>query len=201
MPSSLLGRAFASCLAVLCLFALVLPAAAGLHVEGGSSRAPLFRTLYDKLPDCWKTDREVIVREVSDREMRRLIAEDKRMSREEEDDMVVQGFYDNDGDGKSPIVITLRSSLSADEARMVFTHEYGHYVWDDLLTKGDRNSYGELWQKQRRRGRLITRYAGDSREEGFAEAFAYFLRDPDRLRRKDVESFLYLDVLVQQEEP
>jgi hypothetical protein len=201
MSLSSLGRALAPCLAVLSLCALALPAAAGLHVEGNSSRASLFRGLYDKLPACWKTDREVIVREVSDREMRRLIAEDKRSNREDEGDMVVQGFYDNDGDEESPIIITLRSSLTAEDARMVFTHEYGHFVWDEMLTKGDRSSYSDLWEKQRRRGRLITRYAKDSREEGFAEAFAYFLREPERLRRRDVESFLYLDVLAQQDEP
>ena len=38
----------------------------------------------------------------------------------------------------------------------------------------------------------MTEYAGDSDEEGFAEAFAYFIRKPGILRRLDGRSSIFM---------
>ena len=71
-------------------------------------------------------------------------------------------------------------------------HEYGHYVWFDLLTKNDRNRYGALYARQKAAHKLVTPYAADSVEEGFAEAFAADLADPALLLRADPLSAQFL---------
>lgn len=73
-----------------------------------------------------------------------------------------------------------------------FAHEYGHYVWFDLLTKDDQKHYRDIYEHQKSLHHLVTSYAGVSLEEGFAEAFAVSLTDPAALGRRDPASARFL---------
>ncbi len=171
------------------------PVLAALRVDEEAPHASLWRSLYAEMPGCWKTPRLVVLRELSDADMDRLIARKQQGAGDaREDDSVIDGCYENGGQQEDDsATITLRDTLSGEEAVLVFTHEYGHHVWDEILTNGERARYERLWRQQKRAHRLVTEYAGDSEEEGFAEAFAYYLRRPTRLRQRDPASWQFLN--------
>ena len=104
-----------------------------------------------------------------------------------EDDGEIDGVFVND-----PPQIVLRVPVSGQIDFSTFAHEYGHYVWFDLLTKDDRKRYKALYDKQKSARRLVTDYAAESVEEGFAEAFSYDITDPASLRRQDSLSYQFL---------
>lgn len=185
--------------AVLCLAGTIpslihpMPASAELRFRADSLHAPVWKRLYDRMAAVWKADRPVEVREVSDREMDRIV-ERTEGRRGQRDDSIVDGCYNGDGEEEtSPGHITLRASLRGADAEMVFTHEYGHYVWDEILSDTDRSGYRRLWREQRHADHLVTSYAAEDVEEGFAEAFAYYLRKPETLRRRDSRSWAFLN--------
>jgi hypothetical protein len=159
-----------------------------------TSHAALWRKLYDQFPEAWKSREVVVVREVSDREMDRLVREHgDGPSRDSEDEDEVQGFFEYTGPREDLPTITLRESLSDAEAGFVFTHEYGHFVWEEKLTQREQDDYFRIWNRQRRAKRLVSPYADDSVAEGFAEAFAYYLRKPGQLHRRDGLSEEFLE--------
>ncbi len=92
--------------------------------------------------------------------------------------------------------ITLLQTLRGEEAELVFAHEYGHYVWDRMLSLQDRADYRRAWTKEKRARRLVTRYAGEDEEEGFAEDFAHYILKLDVLRRRAPESSSFLAALA-----
>ncbi len=92
----------------------------------------------------------------------------------------------------NPPRIMLRVPESGKLDFYTFAHEYGHYVWFALLTKGDRKRYEVLYDKQKAAHRLITDYAAESVEEGFAEAFAAETSTPATLLHQDPLSFRFL---------
>jgi len=158
-----------------------------------TGRAALWRKLYDAFPQPWKSRDVVVVREVSDREMDRLVREHgDDNSRDSADDDEVQGYFEFTGPREETPLIVLRDSLTEPEATFVFSHEYGHYVWEELLTKRDQDEYFRIWNSRRRDKRLVSTYAGDSVVEGFAEAFAHYLRRSAQLHRKDPDSEQFL---------
>jgi hypothetical protein len=57
-----------------------------------------------------------------------------------------------------------------------------------------------IWEQQRRNRSLVSEYAEDSVEEGFAEAFAHLLRKPERLHRRDPLSEAFLNDLLPPQE-
>lgn len=133
----------------------------------------------------------VVVREISDEDMDRFV--ERFEGPDDRSGSFVDGCYQGDLDSQDQAGrITLRQSLSGDAAALVFVHEYGHYVWENLLTAGDRGHYKRIWREQKRARRLITEYAEESDEEGFAEAFAYYIRRPASLRRMDSRSWRFL---------
>lgn len=185
--------------AVLCspsYFYRPISAAASLRIAEGSPHASLWRRLYEKMPAPWKTDRAILVEEVSDAEMEGLVARSGEANRADDDSVVDGCFIDGGENEGDPARITLRETLEGEEAGLVFTHEYGHFVWDSLLTNSQRTRYQRLWKTQKRAGHLVTEYAGDSEEEGFAEAFAYYLRKPETLRHSDEASWQFLHGLL-----
>jgi hypothetical protein len=102
----------------------------------------------------------------------------------------------NDIDGvfeDSPPRVTLRMSGSSMPDMFTFAHEYGHYVWFDLLSGSDRKRYQAIYQKQRSQRHLVTEYAGTNVEEGFAEAFSFYVAAPSMLAHRDLESSRFLD--------
>jgi hypothetical protein len=195
------SRAFAiSCKTVLLVGILALNLCAARSDDrliANGPRASFWRTIYDKFPKAWKSGRPLVVREVSDREMDRLVAQTENGDdQDQNDDSVVQGFYDRGKRDSDPDSITMRASLKSEEAGFVFTHEYGHMIWDEVLTRNDRREYGRIWTEQHRRHRLVTEYAADSVEEGFAEAIAAWMRTPEKLKRRDMDSWQFVDDLA-----
>ncbi len=187
-----------SLIALTALAGALYPAHAVLKVSTEAPRAALWQQLYDHMPTWWKSKHTVVLREVTDEEMDRLVAEDQHRSPSslQDDDSVVDGYYQCAGDDGSIPVITLRRTLRADAAELVFTHEYGHFVWDEKLTADERGEYRRLWVHQRRAHHLVTEYAADSPEEGFAEAYAYFIRRPAILERRDEDSYKYFQTVT-----
>jgi hypothetical protein len=102
-------------------------------------------------------------------------------------DEEVDGVFTDD-----PPQIFLRVSDPAQIDYATFAHEYGHYVWFDLLSKGDRKKYKAIYDRQKSAHRLISEYAAESLEEGFAEAFSTNIVDPESLLHQDPLSYQFL---------
>lgn len=91
-----------------------------------------------------------------------------------------------------PPRITLRVAEGEEPDTYTFAHEYGHYVWYDLLTPADRDRYAAVYKRQKAAHRLVTRYAQTDAEEGFAEAFSFYVSEPPLLRHRDPASYQFL---------
>jgi len=186
---------FAKIGAVLALACITLtPVHAQIRFKADTAHGGLWRRLYSQLPAAWKARDLVYIREVTDDDMDRFV--ERFEGPNSKDNSVVDGCYQaNLTSADTAGQITLRQSLRGENAALVFVHEYGHYVWSNVLTDADRARYRRVWREQKRNHSLITEYAGDSDEEGFAEAFAYFVRKPGTLRRIDGRSSKYFSEL------
>jgi hypothetical protein len=100
----------------------------------------------------------------------------------------VDGIYQNES-----TTITLRQTRDSALLCRTFAHELGHFVWQRVLTDNDRKQYATLYAGQKLARSLVTPYAATSVEEGFAEAFSYFLTDPSLLSRRDSLSSTFLE--------
>ena len=176
-------------------FFLLLPmAGAQLRFRTDSMHAALWRKVYTQLPPAWKAREFVYVREITDARMDRFIEQFEGAN--DRTDSIIDGCYQKHADPEEMAgSITLRESLHGESAALVFIHEYGHYVWGNVLNSVERSRYRRLWRDQKRANRLVTDYAGESDEEGFAEAFAYFIRRPATLRRQDPRSSRFLETV------
>jgi len=103
----------------------------------------------------------------------------------------VDGIYQN----SSP-TITLRVASPADDISANFTHEYGHYVWFNVLSPAQRGEYAKLYETQRSSHHLVTQYAAVSVEEGFAEAFSFYVRQNSVLAQCDASSCCFLQTTL-----
>jgi hypothetical protein len=177
-------------------------ALAGPSFTRNDGNAVQWRRVYDQMPNAWKTDRLIVVREVTEWQMDRLVSSTGGDSDPRYSDTVVDGCYQRGGpDEEAYGTISMRETLHGELAAFVFAHEYGHYVWDDLLTEAQRLSYARLWRAQKRAGHLVTDYAADSVEEGFAEAVAHYVRKPAVLRRRDPRSAAFIADLLAHSKP
>ena len=104
------------------------------------------------------------------------------------DDDEIDGVFVN-----APPQIILRIPPSGKLDYPTFAHEYGHYVWFNLLSKDDRNQYKFIYKHQKSAHKLITDYAYESVEEGFAEAFSADIIHPAALRHQDELSYQFLN--------
>jgi hypothetical protein len=100
----------------------------------------------------------------------------------------VDGVYEN-----GPPRIAIRQNSDGDVDDFTFGHEYGHYVWFNLLSASDRQRYQRLYDHLKSSGHLVTRYAGTNVEEGFAEAFSFYLAAPPILAHRDPASYQFLN--------
>ena len=119
---SLFGFATLFLLSLLCPLCAV-SANAALQMSRESAHAALYRKLYEQMPAIWKSRLPLLVREVSDREMDRLVRARDDSPRSQNDDSDVEAFYELNDDADSVPTITVRESLSDLEAGFVFTHE------------------------------------------------------------------------------
>lgn len=147
--------------------------------------------VFERIPSRLRPVRDVVVREVSDAEMDRLVRDDSE-GEARIDDSVVDGMFFVD-DGQPTIV--LRRSLAGEDAVQVFAHELGHAVWDTQLSAAERRRFVSAYRRARAAARLVTEYAGESASEGFAEAYAFFVLKPAVLKRRDPLSFAVLESL------
>lgn len=108
-------------------------------------------------------------------------------SNSEGDDDEIDGVFVN-----HPPRIMLRIPPSGTLDFDTFAHEYGHYVWFNLLSPDDRKRYKTLYDKQKSAHKLVTEYAVEGVEEGFAEAFAADINAPTTLLRTDSLSYRFL---------
>lgn len=163
-----------------------------LSFSPGSFHQKELRRLHDQIPTTWRPRRRLLVQEVSEEELERLLAERESPLRALEV-LDIDGFYHGGGDNpEEAATITLRETLGKEQALRVFSHEYGHFVWDEKLNEARRASYRRLWQAQKRARALLNPYAAESAEEGFAEIFSLFVREPARLQRLDQRSWQFL---------
>lgn len=105
------------------------------------------------------------------------------------------GEDDGDVDGvfvDSPPRITLRIPDGGEPDMYTFAHEYGHYVWFDQMSESDRRHYRDIYDRQKAQNHLVTRYAATDCDEGFAEAFSFYVAEPPLLARRDPASFQFL---------
>ncbi len=174
----------------------ILPARATLRITGDSPHASTWQRLYDQFSDVFKSKNVLVVREVSDDEMDELVGEHERDLQHtgNSDQGVVDAFFQSAQSERDPTPsITIRRMLPEGAAAFIFTHEYGHFVWYSKLNREQRSGYTRLWKQQRRAGKLVTKYASEDEYEGFAEAFAFYVRNPGKLKRLDLESWKFLD--------
>jgi hypothetical protein len=166
--------------------------------EPETRQTSIWKSVLSRMPRTWKDARRVEVYWVSDREMDRLVAEQEDEDQQQGEDSTIQGFYDRARDARSPASITIRANLSRDEATFVLSHEYAHMVWDEVMSRRQRMEYRRIWEDQRRSRRLVSRYATESAEEGFAEAVASYLLQPERLNRRDEYSYRFVQDLIRE---
>jgi len=97
-----------------------------------------------------------------------------------DDDGDIDGVFESD-----PNRITLRDSSADGPDTFTFAHEYGHYVWFHMLSKANRDQYKKLYDRQRAANQLVTHYASTDVQEGFAEAFSFYICSPVLLEHRD----------------
>ncbi len=175
------------------------PSRADLHMDDSAAHAARWREVYDGLPSCWKSERTIAVRELSDEEMIDFITRHGGNATANRSGAwsTVDGCYQKGCRGAT-VAGTIRLCVESDsvDAQLVFAHEYAHFIWSEKLTRANRAAFRRLWLQQKRSGHLITNYARDSPEEGFAESAGFFVRQASVLLDRDPASYSFLRGLV-----
>lgn len=175
------------------LYLSLLPAHADLVLDDNTPHKDLWTKVYSSLPPSWRTIKKIVVEVVSKQEMQSLFEQTWGHPSNEK----VDGCYYLGGDRlDADATILLLNTLDEVDAQKVFAHEYGHFVWDHLLSQEDRERYTIVWSAQRNRHCLVTPYAYTSVEEGFAEAFADYLFQRAQLHTADPRSERFLSQLA-----
>ena len=147
------------------------------------------------IPEPFRTRDRMQVRLYGDRQMEEYLnptpddRQQQHQSNNAGDTSDIDGVFED-----SPPRVTLRMSGAAMPDMFTFAHEYGHYVWFDLFTGMDRRRYETIYKRQRAQHHLVTAYASTDLEEGFAEAFSFYVADPVTLAHRDADSGHFLDV-------
>lgn len=179
--------------AILLLTVLLAPCSAHAQIVVNGPATPTARALThwfgQHVPARFTPKDRFTVFPVSDSGMNAYLrAEDPDGDQNSQDeDGTIDGIFEND-----PPRITLRVSDPAAPDYATFAHEYGHYVWCRLFSGSDRKHYQALYRTQKAAHHLVSEYAETDSEEGFAEAFSFFLVDPARLERLDPASSRFL---------
>lgn len=174
---------------------LLAPSRAGAQIVVTGPATPAARSLTAwftrHIPARFQARGRFEVNPLSDAEMRDYLrANDDGRDQDQSahaDDGDIDGVFEADPDR-----ITLRIPSSGRPDLYTFAHEYGHYVWFNLLSRDDKRRYEGLYRRQKAAHHLVTRYAQTDTEEGFAEAFSFYLNDPALLLRRDVLSSQFL---------
>ncbi|MDR3709371.1 MAG: hypothetical protein P4L33_13810 [Capsulimonadaceae bacterium] len=164
---------------------------ADLAIQGGSqAQQQLLRQIFtSRIPAPLRQGATLFVNILTDRQMNAYIhyGNSAHMSSNDAAD-AIDGIFED-----GPPTITLRGATDQCALPFTFVHEFGHFFWQNGLTKTDRSRYGEVYSKQKRAHSLITEYAATDVHEGFAEAFSYYILSKTTLRHRDPLSCAYLD--------
>lgn len=143
------------------------------------------------LPACFQARDRVALYPLNDRDMdhysKSVGLEDGASYESDNGDGEIMGLF---ADRQKRISVRVASNGAMD--LQTLTHEYGHYVWFHVFSKDDRKQYKELYKRQAASRALVSNYAETNLEEGFAEAFAFYIEQPDKLKSRDSASFQYL---------
>lgn len=141
------------------------------------------------IPQRFRAVSRLSVRELPETQMNLYLHDGStEASHSEGDDLGdVDGVYES-----RPDRMALRLPPAGKVDMYTFAHEYGHYVWFRLLSESDRARYGVLYKHVRLSGHLVTPYAQNGVEEGFAEAFSFYVAQPPILAARDPASFQFL---------
>jgi hypothetical protein len=152
------------------------------------------------IPACFRPKSDVVVRQLTDSEMNAYLnsgnpgnQNDRSGNDDSNDD--IDGVFEND-----PARITLRLPNTGQLDMFTFAHEYGHFVWFNLMSRDDHKKYEAIYNHQRAVHHLVTRYASTDLEEGFAEAFSFYVGEPEILQHRDAASYDFLAAWEQQAE-
>lgn len=146
------------------------------------------------IPAVFHPQTDVVVRQLDDSEMNAYLDGNQqggnsndRSSSDDNDNSDIDGVFEND-----PPRITLRLPETGSPDMFTFAHEYGHFVWFDLFSGQDRKEYAAIYKKQLASHHLVTRYAATNLEEGFAEAFSFYINEAPVLNHRDPASYAFL---------
>lgn len=141
------------------------------------------------IPMRFRATSRLTIRELPEADMNAYLhGGSEEASHSEGDDLGdVDGVYES-----RPDRMALRLPPEHGIDMFTFAHEYGHYVWFQLFSDDDRRRYEVLYKRRRAAGRLVTRYAETGVEEGFAEAFSFYVAQSPMLAARDPESSQFL---------
>lgn len=172
------------------------PSRADIVVKGSVSQAAgdLNEWCARHIPTVFRPKADVVVRELNDSEMNAYLnagesADDQndRNSSDDNSNDDIDGVFEND-----PPRITLRIPVDGPIDMFTFAHEYGHFVWFDLMSRDDHRRYAAIYNHSRATHHLVTRYSATNLEEGFAEAFSFYVGEPTILQHRDSASYTFL---------
>jgi hypothetical protein len=182
-------------LALGALFTWPRPSRADLDFEGANTQQhTTLQSVFDShVPTRFHTKQGIEVQIFSRQAMLDYIHQgepaDQSADQDEGDD-TIDGIYED-----APPTITLRTSRNLDNLSFTFAHEYGHYVWEDLMTRQQHRAYAKIYYKERAAHHLVTTYAATELDEGFAESFSFYVMAPPILQKRDPLSYQFLCAL------
>ena len=164
-------------------------AVAGITIVGGTdTERAAIQTAYASIPACCSKSCSVCVRILTDPDMDAYLQQCAASQSEKlVNASAVDGLFQN-----TTSTITLRES-SATSFSATFAHEFGHYVWFNVLSKVQRNQFTRQYKNQQASHTFITFYAAVSPQEDFAEAFSFYCLQRPLLSSKDSESCCFLN--------
>lgn len=166
-------------------------ASADVIINAPQVNSDLIQRWYDYIPNAWKGERHIIVVEYDNRRMDSVVRE--KVSGLFARESTIDGIYVSDMIRRyRPSYIYLRKKAKKSETAASFVHEYGHYVWNEVLTKRERDTFSRRWDNDAEIFDTYCHYSTDSPEEAFAESFSYFIRMPWVVRSKDPVTYKFL---------
>lgn len=159
------------------------------------AQARQLQAWYDQhMPARFRAHSKLAVRELNDKDMDAYLKADQDPSdnsfqtSSEDDNSEIDGVFEADPDR-----IALRLPTSGGLDMYTFSHEYGHFVWFNMMSRDDRKRYENIYNHQRAAHHLVTRYASTDVEEGFAEAFSFYANEAPLLEHRDPLSYQFFN--------
>jgi hypothetical protein len=180
------------CIALAVSLIAPIPAQADLVLKSKFNDATTFPTSWyqQTIPSCFRSSANITLYAFDDHDMDRYLRSvglASGASCSKDGDLEIDGLFDN-----RRTSIFVRVSDQGAFNNQALTHEYGHYVWFRLFSKKDRGKYRKIYNGQRHNHFLISDYSYTNLEEGFAEAFAFYVISPNLLQQKDAASYAFL---------